>query len=344
MNQTSQILSKRDLAFFQYRKEALNYFVTDFMVNDKMEEAIKKALSVIFNLDETFSNKGLILFSKSYGQGKTLFFEIVSNRALRVTKQKLWTYTSAKDLRALYAKKGIAEIDKFILCKNLFIDDLGEEEETGKSFGDEMNVLRYVILKRYEMYMNTGAKLHLTTNLTIGEIADKYDAKVADRLLGMTEIIEFDFITGSFRQTKKARRLLDNEKKKPKEKRVVVEFDNEAFCVFLNVLVDEFQIDNNLMHIHWTDFLNAYNFFRRKGVNLREPTNEDRLLANNVIKIDRKNNETKRISLKEAKQKLKVNLPFQLEDAVLSVIAKEYFIKLAKLKYKFCETDNLPEM
>lgn len=335
---------KKEIAYLNYLHEAKNYFVTEFLQSEKVKEGIIKALNVVLNLDNDFSGKGLMLFSKSYGQGKTLFFEIVYNRILRITKAKAWRSTTAKDIRILYTSKGILEVDKLIQCRNLFVDDLGEEEETGKNFGDEMNVLRYVILKRYEMWINNGYKLHLTTNLTIQEIAKKYDAKVADRLLGMTEKVEFDFLDGSFRQVKTVRRLTEEEKKKPKQKQQEIKFDDKAYFEFLEELAEEYRKTGDTFGKHWTDFKTMYLFFKRKDLKMREVTPDDLKYAEGIIKIDRINNQEKRISLQESKERISKRVPEQIKDAALSIIGKEYFIKLALLKYKFCETSNLSEL
>lgn len=335
---------KKDIAYLNYKKEAKNYFVTEFLDSETMKKTIMKALSVVLGLESIYTGKGLMLFSKTYGQGKTLFFEIVYSRIFRLKNVKPWKVVTAKDLRVLYTTKGIAEVDKVLECKNLFIDDLGEEEETGKNFGDEMNVLRYVILKRYEMWINKNCMLHLTTNLNIQQIADKYDAKVADRLLGMTEIVEFDFLNGSFRQSKKARRLTDEEKKKPKAKKVEIIHDDKYYFECLEEWAEEFRKKGELAGKHWSDFWVMYLFFKRKGLKMRDVLPEDKELAEGVIKADRLKNQEQRINLQEAKSRLSFKDPNQIEKATLSVIGKEYFSKLALLKFKFCETCNLSEL
>jgi hypothetical protein len=340
----NNVEEKKELAFLNYVREAKDYFVTDFLYSEKLKLIIIQALNVVLDLDGSCSGKGLMLFSKTYGQGKTLFFEIVYSRVLRKLKIKYWRTITAKDLRVLYTSKGILEVDKLIECKNLFIDDLGEEEETGKNYGDEMNVLRYVILKRYEMWINNGSKLHLTTNLSIQEIANKYDAKVADRLLGMTEIINFDNVQGSFRQVKKVRRLTEQEKKKPKPKTEKIEYDDKAYFVFLESITNEYRKTGEMIGRHWSDFWVMYLFFERKGLKMRALTQGDKKEAEGVIKKDRLNNEEKRIHFLEAKERLTHKDPLQIEKAALSVIGKEYFIKLALLKFEFCETCNLSEM
>lgn len=208
-------MTPQEDAYKHYKEEAEEQFLTKFLdESPKIKQTIIRALSVVLNLNKEPLKKGLMLYSKSYGQGKTLFFEIVHSRFLRKTGLNIWRKTTAKELREIYSNEGQEGLRVFISCRNLFIDDVGDEEEKTKYFGDDMNVLRYVILKRYEMWTEKGFLLHLTTNLSIEEIAERYSSRVADRLLEMSEKIEFDFIDGSFRQVSSTRRLTKEEKKK----------------------------------------------------------------------------------------------------------------------------------
>lgn len=333
-----------EIAYENYKQEAQEQFLTVFLEGSpKIKERITSALTVILNLKQEPFKKGLMLYSKSYGQGKTLFFEIVYSRVLRKSKFKMWKSTTAKELREVYVKEGQEGLKNFITCKNLFIDDLGDEEEKTKHYGDDMNVLRYVILKRYEMWLDKEYLTHLTTNLTIEEIAERYDGRVADRLLQMTEIVEFDFIQGSFRQIKTTRRLTESEKvkevEKPKEQ---PKHDDEGYCKFLNEEVKEFRAGTQTER-HWVDYWVMYIFFERKGLKMRKPTEEDKAKAKAMIRAENAK-ENFKISLSEAKANSQKKNPLQSDNAVLSIIGKEYFTKLAKRNFVFSETNNLSEL
>ena len=85
------------------------------------------------------------------------------------------TYLSGPVQRTLvkiFVEQGEEALLKFISCKNLFIDDIGDEGERKvfKHFSNEMNVIRYVILKRYEFWLDEEKewKTYATTNLSKG--------------------------------------------------------------------------------------------------------------------------------------------------------------------------------
>ncbi len=335
-------MTTKEIAYENYKKEAEGQFLTVFLDGSpKVKERITEALTVVLNLDNLPFQKGLMLYSKSYGQGKTLFFEIVFNRVFRKQNFKMWKSTSAKELREVYTKEGQEGLKNFISCKNLFIDDLGDEEEKTKHFGDDMNVLKYVILKRYEMWLENQNLTHITTNLSMQEIAERYDGRVADRLMQMTEKVEFDFIEGSYRQIKSTRRLTEGEKKKalikPEEK------PNEAeYYKFLNEEAEALR-QGTQDERDWIDYWVMYDFFLRKGLKMREPTPEDKEKAKAMIKAE-KAKENLKISLLQAKANAHSKKPLQTDSAALSIIGKEYFTKLAKRNFAFSETNNLSEL
>ncbi|AHK11401.1 hypothetical protein F132_55 [Flavobacterium sp. phage 1/32] len=334
----------QEKAYENYKEEAEAYFLTTFLDGSpKIKERIMQALNVVLNLDKNPIKKGLVIYSKSWGQGKTLFFDIVYARAFRVSKKRLFKKTTAKELREVYAKNGLSGLKEFINCKDLFIDDLGDEEEEAKHFGDDLNVLKYVILNRYEMWISKDFQLYLTTNLSIKEIAERYDGRVADRLLQMTETVEFDFIEGSFRQVKNSRRLGEEEKKKEIVVEKKVENYDKEYLIFLDKTAEEVRKGIEII-AHWSDFWVMYLFFERKGFGIRKPNEEDRAKAILILKQDKVTNAGKRTSIQEIQSNIKKLDPYQVENATLSVIGREYFTKLAKENFKFSETNNLSEL
>lgn len=336
-------MTKKEIAYGNYKKEAEEQFLTVFLdKSPTIKERIISALTVVLNLNEEPFKRGLMLYSKSYGQGKTLFFEIVYSRVLRKSKFKIWKTTSAKELREFYIKEGQEGLKSFISCKNLFIDDLGDEEEKTKHYGDDMNVLRYVILKRYEMWLDKEYLTHITTNLTIEEIAERYDGRVADRLLQMTEKVEFDFIEGSFRQIKTTRRLTDNEKKKEVVRVKEIKHDETGYFRFLNEEAEEFR-QGKQAERHWVDYWVMYLFFLRKGLKMRLPNEEDKAIARAIIRTENAKEGLKNI-LRNVKENSQKKNPLQSENAVLSIIGKEYFVKLAKRNFAFNETNDLSKL
>lgn len=70
-------------------------------------------------------------------------------------------------------------------------DDLGTEEKK-KNFGDELNVMEDIILNWYDKLTIGFNKIHITTNLYMDQIEEKYTARVRSRMRQMFNVIEFN--------------------------------------------------------------------------------------------------------------------------------------------------------
>lgn len=203
-------------AFDNFVQEAELFFVKKFITSPTIENEYSDCLDIIFDITKTKdSTKGIIAFNQKYGQGKSFFFDVVNHRNRRLKGRDLYKRTTAKELAQIYTSASKGEdpqvnLDEFIKVKTLFIDDIGDEGEskTFNHFSNKLNVVRYVLLKRYEMWEKKGWRTFGTTNLTLEQIASNYDGRVADRLMQMTYWKEFKFLKdGSFRQVGETRKL-----------------------------------------------------------------------------------------------------------------------------------------
>jgi hypothetical protein len=209
--------------FKQFKEEAELFFVTELIAGPKIERVFTRCLDIVFNITkspEIDSNRGLIVYDLKYGQGKSLFFEVVQHRCNRVNGRNHFVMTSAKELVSIYKNGGEAALLEKIKCRNLFIDDIGDEGNKGEPkifsyYHDKLNVMRFVLLKRYEWWLDKklGWKTYGTTNLSIDDIGKVYDGRVADRLMQMVYIENFDFLAEgkSFRQMAGTRKLTPDE-------------------------------------------------------------------------------------------------------------------------------------
>ena len=209
-------MEKVEKAFNNFVEESELFFVTKFIESEKIKQMYSNCLDIIFGLSGTVdSGRGIIVFNEKYGQGKTFLFDVVQHRFRRRYGKNLFVRTSAKDLCDLYTEQGKEALLKFIRCKNLFIDDIGDEgkEKMFKHYGEQLNVLRWVLLKRYEFWCDKGWKTFGTTNLTKLQIAKEYDGRVADRIEQMSHWFSFSFLGAgkSFRQYTGTRRLSPQE-------------------------------------------------------------------------------------------------------------------------------------
>ena len=70
-------------------------------------------------------------------------------------------------------------------------DDLGLESKS-KFFGNNVNVMREIILSRYDLFIAKGTITHFTSNLSANGIMDMYGNEVRSRIREMCNIITFD--------------------------------------------------------------------------------------------------------------------------------------------------------
>lgn len=128
---------------------------------------------------EKQQTKGLMLFGPN-GTGKTTSIEQY--------KERKW-YGSTIDIAMKIQQYGRGYLQKYTI-HDMIIDDLGREDDTVKSFGDEINVMHDLIFIRYQSFKQ-GYKTHFTTNLNFSEIKERYGVAIADRLLEMCKPVEF---------------------------------------------------------------------------------------------------------------------------------------------------------
>lgn len=266
-----------DKYFLKFVEEAELFFVKKYIYNSKLEKKISFCLDVIFNITknpEIDYSKGIIVFSKKYGQGKSFFFEVVFHRHRRLYNKNLYKRTTSKDLVNVFKEQGESGLLEFINVKNIFIDDIGDEGDNKEfsHYNNKMNVIRFVMLKRYELWVEKGWRTFGTTNLTIQDIAENYDGRVADRIMQMVYFEEFDFLEkGSFRQVKESRKLTQEEinfnLQKFKKEEQVQKVDVKAYMNGLLKEKDEYLY--NLGEVTWTmirNYLLENRFLEQKEI------------------------------------------------------------------------------
>lgn len=180
--------------------QALSYY----FLNDPVFESL-----TLKNADGSVSpmrlklNKGLLIVG-GVGVGKTKLMQMFS-----VNKRQVYEVLKARELAALFVRKGeqggyemieqFSSVHKPELIKHednlwqermgLCIDDVGTEDEK-VSFGNRSNVIAEIIDGRYSNQKLQRCMTHITTNLGINGIKQKYGERIASRLLEMFNVIE----------------------------------------------------------------------------------------------------------------------------------------------------------
>jgi len=150
-----------------------------------------KAFEVVENIS---LQKGLMVFG-SYGTGKSTSFRIIQNMAKHYQVRELWFPSiSAQEV-----------VDKFNLERNkedviqyyskgvFLFDDLGAESAGNNiyQYGKEEVFVR-ILLNRYRNFEEQGTKTHITTNLNLGQIENRYGKQLADRFVRMFNLLKLD--------------------------------------------------------------------------------------------------------------------------------------------------------
>lgn len=340
-------LNKIDTAYLRFKEEAELFFVTNFIESPKIEKEYKTCLDILYNFTGQMDvSRGIIAQNTNYGQGKSFFFHVVHHRHKRIKNQNIFLKTTARDLCDIFtsAKHGEdpkEKLKKFIMVKDLYIEDIGDELKEGNErshYGNKLNVLRYVLLKRYDWWIEKGWKTFGDTNLTIDGFAKHYDGRVADRILQMSHFRKFYFLSeGSFRQVSSTRKLTEEEIKANWEKlRKPKQVEKVDLEKYFNELIQEPEnYFDEKDHTFW-NFVRVY--LEKKGFLNEESYKEidDQKIQSANSKLRQEIRTKKRSSLKHAPG----NIRRSLIDNALNSITQEEVNTVAKnyvAKRKFME-------
>lgn len=142
-------------------------------------------------------NKGVLL-TGPVGAGKTSIMKLM--RLLQPQADRL-LIKSCREISFEFISEGYDVIRRYtrhqypnenpvVFC----FDDLGTEQSI-KYFGNECNVMAEILLTRYDLFIASKLKTHLTTNLSASELEAAYGNRVRSRLREMFNLIAFDSST-----------------------------------------------------------------------------------------------------------------------------------------------------
>ncbi|MGH4119098.1 ATP-binding protein [Clostridium sp.] len=140
-----------------------------------IEKILSKSMSFVKNFDTSDEN---LLFYGGPGTGKTFLSHCITKELM--DKGSFVVYRTAEELI-----KGLKEIrfngdtsleEMLINCDLLIIDDLGTEQISDFTKMEMFNLLNTKLLKQKKMLVST--------NLTLGNLANTYSERITSRLLG----------------------------------------------------------------------------------------------------------------------------------------------------------------
>lgn len=164
-------------------KEAISYLCKHF-INDS--EDYKKGVALIGNpgLGKSFVISKLTdLFYPTKQYSKILLDGYVGLKR----KRPLVNSLTASDLVYKFNIEGFAYYDSIPKECSLFIDEIGMEPE-GFSYGTKCEVFKDFIHRAY----SEGRSIHLTSNLSVDQMAKRYGLDVIDRIKTMSRLFVFE--------------------------------------------------------------------------------------------------------------------------------------------------------
>jgi DNA replication protein DnaC len=166
-------------------RKLLVYFFTDH------ELAIKENLDL---------KKGIMLLGP-VGCGKTSIMSLIRyfqndnvSHTLKPCREIVFEFFSKGfETIARYGKL-FHRIEGSSFPKTYCFDDLGFEKKV-IYYGNECDVMKEIILSRYDLFESIGMITHFTTNLSLEELEIRYGESVMSRLEAMVNFVEFDKAT-----------------------------------------------------------------------------------------------------------------------------------------------------
>ena len=103
-----------------------------------------------------------------------------------------------KDLSEIYTTLQIKEMYGYDLKMDLYIDDIGVAVDV-KRYGNTVNIITEILMERYDLFINSGFKTHLSSNLLTSVLNESnsvtlksvYGARILDRIIEMTSVVIF---------------------------------------------------------------------------------------------------------------------------------------------------------
>lgn len=172
-------------------KRVINEVCPGFLVTDENRVILNELYKYTNNTSKVFdSSKGLWLWG-SIGTGKSTLMKILAE--VQRTDKRGFKCVNCSELATKFAASGLEALEESTFnepaspCERGF-DELGREPIPAKHFGNDLNVIQYILGMRYEL--RHEVKTHVTTNVKKEAIPILYGDYIFDRLNEMFNFIE----------------------------------------------------------------------------------------------------------------------------------------------------------
>ena len=236
-------------------KEAFLEKAKDFVENYDIDDTNKDAIEVILkyfagiNTKKYPLNKGLLIHG-CIGSGKTITLKIIQQLV------KNFSINNIRDVVADFNIGGFDAIDSLVKNRTRAFDDIGQENN-GKFYANETNVVQELIIRRYERFQNSGQITHFTTNFGTKEhFIKRYGKRAFDRLTEMCSSV----ILGD-NDISRRDKYNPIDKNKPKQPDTLIneeKANREATIRSIKKIYNGEDVLNAM-------YVNAYNYLKKNG-------------------------------------------------------------------------------
>lgn len=199
-NQLSQTIKPHDIYTINKPIEAVSMYIMaayEALVDSvgatiDYREEVKRYIDMAAVWCVSHRKAGMMVIG-NIGVGKTTLMKAVA-ATYRIVEAKPITMVDAVNASIM----GVEDKRSFEQLKDstmLAIDDLGTEQLTAKSYGNETTPMVELLTNRYNKRMFTI----ITTNLSDKELAERYGERMADRLVELCDTIYYDGNKKSYR-------------------------------------------------------------------------------------------------------------------------------------------------
>ncbi len=178
----------------------LKMYGEDFSLKDaEVLCAYKKVYEYFLKRSKNKCKKGILVIG-GLGVGKSAMMKVMQ-RVFKDTESRFkWVNAyDLKDLSEVYTTSQIKEMYGYDLKMDLYIDDIGISVDV-KRYGNTVNIITEMLMERYDLFIASGYKTHLSSNLLTSITNDVhntptlksvYGARILDRIKEMTEVVKF---------------------------------------------------------------------------------------------------------------------------------------------------------
>jgi hypothetical protein len=182
------------------------YFDEKFSLWKEDYPVLRKLLVYFFAdhelaIKENLDLKKGIMLSGPVGCGKTSIMSLVrhfqnenARHTLKPCREIVFEFFSKGFETITKYSKSLHKLEGVWLPKTYCFDDLGFEKKV-IYYGNECDVMKEIILSRYDLFESIGMITHFTTNLSLEELETRYGESVMSRLEAMVNFVEFDKAT-----------------------------------------------------------------------------------------------------------------------------------------------------